>query len=169
MNQIRDQSLVPFISTIGQFLFTRILVLCTGNICRSPYGEAKLKSLLPDLTITSAGIATEKSGLVDKPADPMAIAAAKDFGFDISNHRAKQVTQQLVDDCDLIFAMERNQLDVLCEKIPTARSKGFVIGQWIGLSTIDDPFQKDEHAFRQAFSHIDRAAESWARKLTRQI
>lgn len=148
-------------------MFSSILVLCTGNICRSPYGEAKLKALLPDLAITSAGVATDKSGLADRPADPMAITVAKDFGFDISNHRAKQVTQQLVDDYDLILAMERNQLDVLCEKIPTARSKGFVIGQWIGLSSIDDPFQKDEHAFRQAFVNIDKAAESWARKLSK--
>ncbi len=148
-------------------MFSRILVLCTGNICRSPYAEAKLKSLLPDLVITSAGVSTDKSGLVDKPADPLAIAVAKDCGLDISAHRAKQVTQQMVDDFDLILAMERNQLEVLCEKVPTARSKGFVIGQWIGLSTIEDPYRKDEHAFRQAFSHIDRAAESWVRKLTR--
>ncbi len=148
-------------------MFIRILVLCTGNICRSPYAEAKLKSLLPDLVITSAGVSTDKSGLVNKPADPLAIAVAKDFGFDISNHSAKQVTQALIDDYDLILAMERNQLDLLCKKFPTARSKGFVIGQWIGLSSIDDPYRKDEHAFRQAFSHIDMAAESWARKLTR--
>lgn len=146
-------------------MFNSILVLCTGNICRSPYGEAKLKLLLPELKITSAGVATEKSGLIDKPADPLAISVANDFGIDITAHRAKQVTQQLVDEYDLILAMERNQLDVLCDKIPTARSKGFVIGQWIGLSTIDDPYQKDEHAFRQAFVNIDKAAESWARKL----
>lgn len=146
-------------------MFKSILVICTGNICRSPYGEFKLKQLLPDLVITSAGVATEKSGLQDKPADAMAIDIAAEFGADISSHKAKQVTAELVEQYDLILAMERNQLEQLCELIPTARHKTFLFGHWVGVSTIDDPYRKDQHAFRQAFTTINSAAESWARKL----
>lgn len=146
-------------------MFKRILVICTGNICRSPYGEAKLKQLLPDLFIDSAGVATEKSRLQDAPADPSAIKVAQQLGMDISAHRAKQVTQAMVDDVELILAMERNQIDLLCEMIPTARSKAFLFGHWVGLSTIDDPYQQEESAFKQAFANIDKAAEAWGRKL----
>lgn len=146
-------------------MFNSILVLCTGNICRSPYGEAKLKAAMPNKRITSAGVATEKSQLQGKPADPLAVKVAQDMGIDISLHQAKQVTQDLIDDYDLILAMERNQLETLCQKFPTARHKSFLYGHWIGLSTIDDPYQKEEQAFRQAFINIDRATDSWLRKI----
>lgn len=146
-------------------MFNSILVICTGNICRSPYAEHKLKQLLPDMKITSAGVATSKSKLDDAPADSQAIDVAKEFDVDISGHVAKQATQKLVDEFDLILAMERNQLDILCEDFPTARHKGFLFGHWVGMSVIEDPFQKDEHAFRQAFTNIDSAALAWVRKL----
>ncbi|MGX9418422.1 low molecular weight protein-tyrosine-phosphatase [Vibrio sp. WJH972] len=146
-------------------MFDRILVICTGNICRSPYGEEKLKHLLPNKVVSSAGVATKKSGLERSPADPLAIEVARDLGYDLSAHRARQVTFDMIDDVDLILAMERNQIEVLCEKFPTARSKAFLFGHWIGLSTIDDPYRKGEASFRQAFSNIDKAADSWLRKL----
>ncbi|WED20605.1 low molecular weight phosphotyrosine protein phosphatase [Vibrio sp. JC009] len=146
-------------------MFNSILVICAGNICRSPYGEFRLKALLPGKKITSAGVATKISNLQDKPADILAIEVAGEFNADITEHRAKQVTQELVDEYDLILCMERNQLEKLCELHPTARHKSFVFGHWVGSSTIEDPYQKDVHAFRQAFTNIDNAAESWARKL----
>jgi protein-tyrosine phosphatase len=115
--------------------------------------------------IVSAGVATNTSQLEGYPAAPLAVKVAADMGIDISSHRAKQVTQQLVDDFDLILAMERNQLDKLCEKHPNARHKVFLFGYWIGLSTIEDPYQKNEATFRQVFINIDRAAEAWTKKL----
>jgi protein-tyrosine phosphatase len=115
--------------------------------------------------IMSVGIATNTSQLEGAPAAPLAVKVAADMGLDISSHRAKQVTQQLVDDFDLILAMERNQLDKLCEMHPNARHKVFLFGHWIGLSTIEDPYQKNEATFRQVFINIDRAAEAWAKKI----
>ncbi|MDG3088242.1 low molecular weight phosphotyrosine protein phosphatase [Vibrio hannami] len=146
-------------------MFNSILVICTGNICRSPYAEKKLKQLLPGKMITSAGVATTKSKLDNAPADAEAIAVANEFDIDISQHRAKQVTQSLIDEYDLILAMERNQLDLLCEDFPTARHKGFLFGHWVGMSVIEDPYQKGQHAFRQAYTNIDNAALAWARKI----
>jgi protein-tyrosine phosphatase len=146
-------------------LFNSILVICTGNICRSPYADAKLRSMMLDRRIVSAGVATNTSQLEGYPAAPLAVKVAADMGLDISSHRAKQVTQQLVEEFDLILAMERNQLDKLCEMHPNARHKVFLLGHWIGLSTIEDPYQKNEAVFRQVFINIDRAAEAWARRI----
>ncbi|MCE0493291.1 low molecular weight protein-tyrosine-phosphatase [Vibrio salinus] len=146
-------------------MFDKILIICTGNICRSPYAKEKLHNLLPDKQVDSAGIATLKSGLQDQAAEPVAVKVAIEFGIDISFHRAKQVTLDLVIQYDLILAMEREQIEALCDQIPTARHKSFLLGHWIGLSKIEDPYNKSEHEFRQAFINIDKALEAWARKL----
>ncbi|HEH9676614.1 TPA: low molecular weight phosphotyrosine protein phosphatase, partial [Pasteurella multocida] len=50
-------------------MFEQILVVCMGNICRSPVGEKLLQHHFPEKNITSAGLVTERSCLVDKPAD----------------------------------------------------------------------------------------------------
>lgn len=146
-------------------MFDSILIICTGNICRSPYAQEKMHQLLPNRKIDSAGIATEKTGLQGKSADGMAIDMAKEMNVDISLHTAKQITQDLVNEYDLILTMDRNQIEILCRSIPTARHKTFLLGHWIGLSKIEDPYQKDEHVFRQVFMNIDKALNSWCNKL----
>ncbi len=62
-------------------MFSNILVVCVGNICRSPTGERVLQQLLPNKTISSAGIAVEKSRLTGKPADETATLIASEKGF----------------------------------------------------------------------------------------
>ncbi|MDC0609977.1 low molecular weight phosphotyrosine protein phosphatase [Vibrio sp.] len=146
-------------------MFDSILLICTGNICRSPFAEAKLKELLPGRRVDSAGVATLKSGLVGQGADPLAIEVAKEWTLDLNDHQAKQISEELVESYDLILAMESAQIERLCTTIPTARHKCFPIGYWIGMSVIEDPYKKDEHAFRQAFTNIDKALLSWAKKL----
>ena len=76
-------------------MFDKILVVCVGNICRSPTGERVLQQLLPNKNIASAGIAAEKSRLIGKPADDTAILIAAEHGIDVENHQSQQVTPQL--------------------------------------------------------------------------
>lgn len=147
-------------------MFDSILVLCTGNICRSPFGEAMLKKLKPELDISSAGVDVETNKLTGLPADPLAIKVAEQYGIDITQHRSKQVTQNDIDTADVILVMERRQVDQLCEAFPFARSKAVLFGHWIGISTIDDPFRQGEAAFERAFSLIENAAQAWTRKLS---
>ena len=62
-------------------MFNKILVVCVGNICRSPTGERVLQNLLPNKEVASAGIAAEKSRLIGKPADDTAILIAAEMGL----------------------------------------------------------------------------------------
>lgn len=146
-------------------MFDSILVLCTGNICRSPFGERLLKKLKPELQVSSAGVGVESNKLSGLPADPAALKVAGQYDIDLSLHRAKQVTQSDIDAADVILVMERRQIDQLCELFPLARSKTVLFGHWIGVSTIDDPFRQGEEAFERAFSLIENAAQAWKRKL----
>ncbi|MGL4220446.1 MAG: protein tyrosine phosphatase, partial [Shewanella sp.] len=72
-------------------MFEKILVVCVGNICRSPTGERLLQAHFPLRDISSAGI----SALVDKPADKLAYEVAFKHGLSLEKHCARQLTQAL--------------------------------------------------------------------------
>ncbi|MBF9030198.1 low molecular weight phosphotyrosine protein phosphatase [Rhodobacterales bacterium HKCCE3408] len=85
----------------------RILVVCLGNICRSPAAEAVLRDRLPAAEIDSAGTGNWHVG---KPPHPPMIAAARARGYDLSQLRARQVRPDDFHDFDLILAMDRDNL-----------------------------------------------------------
>lgn len=146
-------------------MFNKILVVCVGNICRSPTGEGVLKQLLPNKTVDSAGIAALKSGLVGKPADHTALQVAEDNGVDIGNHEAKQLTSELCAQYDLILVMEKGHKEALTNIAPEARGKTMLFGQWMGQKDIPDPYRQSREAFEHAFKLIDESAQLWAEKL----
>ena len=74
-------------------MFKTILVVCSGNICRSPIGEGLLRDRLRGkVTVSSAGC----TALVGHPADPLAVEVAAEHNCDISAHRARQIDTELL-------------------------------------------------------------------------
>ncbi|MBE1274989.1 low molecular weight phosphotyrosine protein phosphatase [Enterovibrio baiacu] len=146
-------------------MFNRILVVCVGNICRSPTGEYLLKHLLPNKHIDSAGIAVEKSRLTGKPADATATTLAAEHGISLEGHAAKQLTAELASQYDLILVMEKGHIDALCSIAPEARGKTMLFGQWIGQKDIPDPHRQSREAFDHAWMLIEEAANAWAKKI----
>ncbi|WP_458339496.1 arsenate reductase/protein-tyrosine-phosphatase family protein, partial [Klebsiella variicola] len=65
-------------------MFDSILVICTGNICRSPIGERILRNTLPSMLIDSAGT----GALIDRPADESAIQIAQKYNINLDGHKA---------------------------------------------------------------------------------
>ncbi|MCE0493254.1 low molecular weight protein-tyrosine-phosphatase [Vibrio salinus] len=141
-----------------------VLVVCAGNICRSPYAEYTLRKLLPDLKVTSAGTIVSISHLEGKPADFMAVQIASEYGINLKEHRARQLTSELINEHDVILVMEREQLEEICHNFPEANYKAFLFSRWIGAVNIDDPYQKDDLTFRLVFNKIEDAALEWVRK-----
>jgi protein-tyrosine phosphatase len=146
-------------------MFNKILVVCVGNICRSPTGEGVLKQLLSEKHIASAGIAAEKSGLVGKPADKTATELAAEHGVDIKAHQAQQLTSELCAQYDLILVMEKGHIEALTSIAPEARGKTMLFGQWLGQKDIPDPYRQSREAFEYAYQLIQQSAEAWAKKL----
>lgn len=90
-------------------MFNKILVVCVGNICRSPTAERLLKQYHPQITVESAGL----GALVGKGADAAAMSVAAGHQLSLEGHCARQVTGRLCRDYDLITAMEKG-ISPLC-------------------------------------------------------
>ena len=110
------------------------LVVCTGNICRSPIAEGFLQQLLDDrgindVAVESAGV----SGLRGYPADPEAVRAAAEQGVDISRHRARRVRPSIIETADLVLAMTAEQKDAVIGLAPSAAGRTFTLKELVFL------------------------------------
>ena len=107
--------------------FDNILVVCVGNICRSPIAEALLKDRFPQKHIDSAGL----GALVGNPVDPKSQQVMMPYNIDMSDHVAKQIDEKLVMVADLIFTMSDSQTKWIEERWPHCRGKTFKIGDLV--------------------------------------
>jgi protein-tyrosine phosphatase len=143
-------------------MFAKILVVCVGNICRSPMGEYLLRSGTAGagVTVASAGL----GALVGHGADPLALEVMAEHGIDIGAHRAQQLTSQLVKEHELILVMELWQQREIERLYPFARGRVHLLGKWGGVE-IADPYRQPKTVFVEAFEKIERACDEWCRKL----
>jgi len=145
-------------------MFSNILVVCIGNICRSPMAAALLRARAPAAVhIHSAGI----GALVDKPADPCAVKLMQARSIDITAHRARQLTDKMVRQADLVLVMEEGHQQFIHALSPTACGKVHCIGKWVDQH-IPDPYQKSPEYFASILALIEQSVDAWAEKLWRE-
>ena len=140
--------------------FDSILVVCIGNICRSPTAERLLKQALPHKTISSAGI----SALAGHAADDTATAVADQNGVSLEGHVARQLTREMCQQHDLILVMEQKHMEAVSRIAPEVRGKTMLYGHWIKRD-IPDPYRQSREAFEFTYDLLADATQAWAQRL----
>lgn len=138
-----------------------LLILCHGNICRSPMAEgffcSQLKKYNSSILVSSAGI----NAVINHPAEPHAQEVMNQNDIDISSHRARQVSIDLILKADLILLMSKNQLRTLSKRYPLSKGKTFLLGYWHNEMEIEDPFRQPYDVFEKTFQKIKLAWKGW--------
>jgi len=146
--------------TARSFLF-----VCFGNIMRSPMCEALMNRASAgrpnaQVTVVSAGL----NGIPGTAAHPWAVAAAREFGISLEHHRARLLTPEMVDQADVIFAMDyQNQVQLL-SRFAGARDKLFMLSAYAGDSyhsvEIHDPYYLGQEETRHCYEILDTCIQN---------
>ncbi|MDZ4674606.1 MAG: low molecular weight protein arginine phosphatase [Gemmatimonadota bacterium] len=147
----------------------KILFVCSGNTCRSPMaevlmGQAAVEHGLPGLSAESAGT----GALEGEPASEGSYLVALEAGLDLSRHRARQLTPELVNAADLILTMSRSHLS----RVETmgGGGKSWLLseygGQAGGTAEVSDPFGAVVEVYRQTFAQVESLVAGVAHRLS---
>lgn len=151
----------------------RLLIVCLGNICRSPMAEGALRARLEAaglgdrIEVDSAGLGNWHAG---RPPDRRAIKCAAGHGVDISGLRARQITDADYTGFDVLLCADADVLyTVRAHAPPGATAHTELLLDWCGLgenAQIPDPYTQNAAAFERAWSLGDAAAEAIVKRLT---
>ena len=154
----------------------RVLIVCTGNICRSPTGEGVLRALIERrgladrIEVRSAG--THDYHVGEGP-DSRSVRHAGKRGYDLSDLRASQVSGDDFHSYDYILAMDRGHLRILRNMVPAgARARlGLFLeasGRWKG-EDVPDPYYGGPEGFERVLDMVEEAAQRWLERIQAEL
>jgi len=143
----------------------RLLVLCHGNIYRSPFVERRLAALLPPdrWTLRSAGFHDR----TQRVCAPEFVTLARQYGVSLADHRSSRVTEQDLRNASLVVIMDRKNWDQLQTLAAEAERKVVWIGCALprGSVEVEDPYGRSGAEMRRIVDRLNQAAEALACRL----
>lgn len=142
---------------LGLLPVRSILVVCHGNICRSPYLEVVLRRSLPGANVISAGLVGP-----GRPVPKNSLTLAAERGLDLSTFRSRPVSRVNAREMDLVIVMDRDQARYVANVIGVSAWRIIIAGdldpEASATRAIDDPWQQSIDVFRESFDRLDRCA-----------
>ena len=152
-------------------MIRRILLVCTGNICRSPLAEALLKRDLAARGLEEIEVGSAGTGAWDgAPASEGAYLVGLERGLDLSGHRARLLTRELVEGADLVFTMARHHRARVEEL--GGEGRVFVFGEYAGRdgedAEVSDPFGGDLDVYRDTCVELEALSAAVTERLAQE-
>lgn len=142
----------------------RLLLVCTGNTCRSPMAEALCQQYLPHIETLSAGV----GAIPGLPASIGAIEAMQRRGLNLDHHRSRALSSYLLADADLVLCMSQSHKQVILQALPEeCNGKVFTLAEYVDEPNqeIDDPFGGDQEVYEACAQQIEELIKKLAAKL----
>lgn len=143
----------------------RVLVICHGNICRSPFAARLIAARAPHLEVRGGGLAAAGGD----PAEPGALRAARAFGLDLADHRSRPLDADALAWADLVLGMEGHHVAAVRARRPEAGARTFILGDFLDRPPylIPDPWGQPDEVFLRTFRRIERATDALVAALAR--
>lgn len=149
-----------------------VLLVCTGNTCRSVMAQGILQDLLKEmgeedsLQVISAGVAAALGG----EASEEAMLVLEERGTELGRHRSRPVTQNLLAQANLVLTMTKSQRDLIQRLYPGEGKKVFCLKEYVDeLGDIEDPIGMPVAAYRKTARQLERLLLKAAKKILRDM
>lgn len=146
-----------------------ILVMCLGNICRSPYAEYRLREMLAGTPLSTMQV--RSAGLIGpgRPSPTFAQQVAAARGIRLERHVSRTLAPEVLVGVDVVLVMATSQADALRGRVGMARERIFVLGDFdpepIRKREIPDPYGGEPGAFEASYERIDRCLAAFTAAL----
>ncbi|MDX8396132.1 MAG: hypothetical protein R8K22_06935 [Mariprofundaceae bacterium] len=138
-----------------------VLMICAGNMCRSPFAEYYMRLKLEEVGIAGECFSRGLLAMAGRKVPETALTVGLEFGVDMSEHISQTLLAPDLDRAALVMVMELEQRQHLSKMRPAHIGKVFMLSQPSGGAKISDPMGRSEESFRKIYTEITGHIDGW--------